>query len=55
MNFHLLLAKNIQLIEKEGAEYGYERITWEEYVELRFSKIGESQEQIDKLCNGNVD
>lgn len=44
-----------QTIEKEGAEYGYERITWEEYVELRFSKIGESQEQIDKLCNGNVE
>ena len=43
------------MIEKEGAEYGYERITWEEYVELRFSKIGDSQKQIDKLCNGNVE
>ena len=44
-----------QLIEKEGAEYGFERIPWEEYAELKFSKIGESQEHINKFCNGNVE
>lgn len=44
-----------QLIEKEGAKYGFERIPWEEYAELKFSKIGESQEQINKFCNGNVE
>ncbi len=32
----------------------YETVSWEEYVEIKFSEIAKSQEQINKLCNGDI-